>query len=851
MATIPDGYRRVEGSERRPARGARRVAPSEPNEKFSFTIRVRRRPDAPPVPDQNFWAANPPGTRQFLSPEELVARSGAAQGDLDKVAEFARSQGFEVVGTSTARRTVRLSGTVAQASTAFAVDLARYESPEQTYRGREGYVHLPAEIADVVEGVFGLDNRRMARRSAIPAGAVFVKPAQIAQLYDFPPLFAAGQTVGILEFGGGFSQSDLNQFCAAQMPPIPAPTPTIVSVDGQSTTPGSAASPNPADGEVALDVQVVAAIAQGANIVMFFAPFSDDGWIDAVTTAIYESPLRLTSLTVSWGQSEDQWDSGTMNSLDIAFAEASLLGITIFSGSGDFGSNNQDNDGNAHVEFPASDPWVTACGGTFTANPTSKPFKEGTWNDNSGATGGGVSALPPVSSGGTGFTVPPWQAGLTVTLLGAATPSPLTGRGVPDIAGNASPFSGYPIVLYGETTPNGGTSAVGPLYAALMAIIAAKTGWPLGFLNPLLYQIGGTPGQTALVPIDDGGNNELISGFVLPNGDTAEACPAYVAPPTPGWNACTGWGRIDGNALLKVLVPLEETRPIDDEHPFSFGAGGEWLYHNDGGGSSSSGNSINAGQMNTANIYDCTYVYNNAPNNAVFVADNQSAGNGAVGLFGRSRGSSWSIGVAGECVNGSAVYGIATGEVASQGIGVVGRSMNGIATETLPLEQVVGAPIGVLGHSEVGPGVRGHGGVLLKQPQAGLTLAPQLAAPGGVFSSGRLQDQSLSYIFPSDTPQTVSLDALPQARLVPSVAAQHINDVVKPELPVVGQVGDLFLLVPPLQSPVQSSAGFFGSAQLYVCTAVVPERGDVANPAGPRWQEVQLGTALLPGGPIS
>jgi kumamolisin len=847
MAGIPVGYRRIEGSERRPARGARRVSPADPNEKLSFTIRVRRRPDAAPLPDQEFWAANPPGKRQFLSREELVAQSSAAQADLDKVTAFVRSRGFEIVGTSAARRTLRVSGTVEQANRAFAVDLGRYESPEESYRGREGHVHLPVEVADVVEGVFGLDNRRMAHRAGGGSpGAVPLTPPQVAGLYNFPPLKAAGQTIGILEFGGGWAftgtpcqQNDLHRFCKGLG--VKTPTPTVVSVDGASTTSysGSSSSPNSDDVEVALDVQVVASVAQGANIVIFFAPFSNDGWIDAVTTAIYESPLRLTALSISWSQPEDQWDSGTMYFLSLAFAEAALLGMTVFASSGDYGSCTTDNDGNPHVKYPSSDPWVTACGGTFIANATKTPFTEGTWNDSTGATGGGesapaivggVSVPPSPSSGSTGFPVPSWQNGLKATTILPSGSAPLTGRGVPDVAGNASSFSGYDIIVYGAPTLSlfggrtiaggSGTSAVSPLYSALIAIIAAKAGWPIGFLNPLLYAIGNTPTLKSLVfvGINDGLNNELsLSGFT--------PCTAYVSTSTSGWNACTGWGRINGNELLRVLIPLEETRPISPEAPFSFGAGGEWLYHDDGGGSASSGDSISAGQFNTADIYECTYVYNNSPNNAVLVADNTSTGNGAVGLFGRSRGSSWSIGVAGESQTGCAVYGIATGEQPSSPnvIGVVGRSMGGIATETLPLEEVVGEPIGVLGHSANGPGVRGHGGPLLKQPQAGEFLPPAAAAPGGVFSSGRLQDLGLF----RDPPQTVSLDSLPQLRLVPSVGTK---------LPVTAQVGDLFLVVH------QASDATF-PAQLFICTAL----STFAAEPVPQWQQVQMG-APIPGG---
>jgi hypothetical protein len=153
--------------------------------------------------------------------------------------------------------------------------------------------------------------------------------------------------------------------------------------------------------------------------------------------------------------------------------------------------------------------------------------------------------------------------------------------------------------------------------------------------------------------------------------------------------------------------------------------------------------------------------------------------------------------------------------------------MGGVATETLPLEQVLGEPVGVLGHSAFGPGVRGHGGQLLKQPEAGTTFPGIEAAPGGVFSSGRLEDKGLF----TDPPQTVSVDSRPQLRLVPSVGAT---------LPLIAQVGDLFLVIPPSKRDQDA----FPTARLFVCTALSP----YASGAVPQWQGVLLTAVSLPGG---
>jgi kumamolisin len=860
MAELPANYRNVQGSERRPARGARRVSDADPTEKFSFTVRVRRRVDAPALPDQSYWAANPTGSARFPSPDKVLANASAAQGDLDKVTDFARSHGFEIVEVSAARRTVRLSGTVDQANRTFAIELGQYESDEETYRGREGAVSLPTDVADVVSGIFGLDNRKMARRggNGDPAGTTGLTPLQVAALYNFPTsLQAAGQTVGIIEFGGGFKQSDLDLFC--QNMNVPAPTPTLISVNGQTTNvyAGSRTQQNLSDQEVALDVQVVASVAQGARINMYFAPNSDDGWIDAVTTAIYQSPLPLTALSISWGGSEDNWDTSTMQILDEAFMEAAVLGISVFADSGDYGSNNVNNDGSPHVNYPASDPWVTGCGGTTISNLGSPAFSEVTWNDTLGATGGGVSSplpgavFPPLGRGfmnfvsGTGFPAPPWQAGLTFTAVGGQ-PTALTGRGVPDVAGNGCPNSGYPIITYGVLFGNfpngtfGGTSAVAPLYASLIAILAARVGWPLGYLNPLLYSIAATPGQTSLVGISGGGNNALNPQAVLPGSSASvDPCTAYVA--TTGWNACTGLGRIDGAALLAALVLAEQTRPFDADVPFSFGGGGEWLNITtpdfEGGGnwnvhsqiqygSHFSGDSIIAGRVNAWNKNDSTYLAAISDDNAVLAADNFTNTGGGVGVYGRCRGIGGSIGVAGVSSIGCGVYGICGGTATSpRAVGVVGRALGGLATEYLPIEDLVGEAVGVLGHATYGLGVRGHGGTLLKQPQAGQTLPASPSAPGGCFSSGRLSDQALH----GATVQTVSLDAAAQLRLVPSTDAT---------LPKTGQIGDLFFVYVDVDqaSPVTRAA--FG-AQLWICTYV--DKGLAY------WERVQLGTQVAGG----
>jgi kumamolisin len=300
MREIPAGYSRLENSARVPAAGARLVGPADPAETLSVTLRVRRRPDAPPLPGPEELAAPPPGQRRFLSREDFAARYGAAPADLAAVADFARGQGLTVIESNAARRSVIASGTVEQMSRAFAVDLGRYETPTHAYRGREGHLHLPANLSNVVEAVFGLDNRQMARplhaRVSSPAlGINPLTPPQVAKLYDFPSSQAAtGQTIGLLEFGGGYRLSDIQKFFNGLG--LKTPNLTAVGVDGATNAPGINSDE---DTEVALDIDVAGAVAPGANVTVYFAPWTEKGWVDAVTTAVHDAVNRPSVLSIS------------------------------------------------------------------------------------------------------------------------------------------------------------------------------------------------------------------------------------------------------------------------------------------------------------------------------------------------------------------------------------------------------------------------------------------------------------------------------------------------------------------------------------------------------------------------
>jgi hypothetical protein len=558
MANIPTNYHRIDGSELRPAYGARLVGPADTGEALKVVVCVRQRPDAPPLPSHSHWVATPPGKRKFLSSQEFAAKHGASQADIDAVAQFARAQGLTVVDTDLVGRMVVLSGTVEQVSRAFAVDLWRYESPDGPYRGHDGPIHVPADLADIVTAVFGLDNRRAGHRNSVgdPPGFATTVPPAVAKLYNFPPVPAAinKQTIGVIEFNidsqGGWIQTDIDStlfgFGLAT-----STTPIDVPVTG-ANNPGSASDPNPADPEVLLDICVAASVAPGATIKVYWGAdtTSASDWL-AVLTAIVKDPPDV--LTCSWvlADGDDSLSSAQVNPISEKFQALAAMGVSVFVACGDDGARSLTTDGLVHVQYPGSDPWVTSCGGTTISTVPS--FVEWVWNDFSPAdgttpqaTGGGVSALF------TGALVPEWQQVVSVpfSLNGGAT----VARGVPDVAGNASLNSGYLLTLYGLSTgPLGGTSAVAPLYAGLAALINATVGSDVGFLNPTLYAFRDTVCRDI--------NDQLFPGSPPDNSVPAftnefsdRHYPAVTGYPSgPGWDACSGLGVIDGGALLGAL----------------------------------------------------------------------------------------------------------------------------------------------------------------------------------------------------------------------------------------------------------------------------------------------------------
>ncbi len=526
MAALPRfaSQRRVPlaGSERKPFTAEITPLPATvakpPTKKGRMTVSVIVAPKTPLTMKRG-------RPQERLTRAAFASRHGANPASVRLVRAFAKEFGLTAeLAAQPGRRTVHLSGSLAAMQKAFGVSLSMRITDAGSFRVREGAIYLPEELQGHVLAVLGLDNRPQARphfRIAQPhATNVSYTPVQVGMLYGFPAgATASGQTIGLIELGGGYRAADVTAYFKTLG--LPAPAITAVSVDGGKNTPGNA---NGADGEVMLDIEVSASIASGAKVAVYFTPNTDQGFIDAVTTAVHDTVNKPSVISISWGGPESTWTTQAWTALDAACQAAAAVGVTITVAAGDDGSTDGGTGNN--VDFPASSPYVLACGGTTLRGSGTTITSEVVWNElaiGEGATGGGVSTL---------FPLPTWQQNSNVP----AAPTSGGGRGVPDVAGDADPSTGYVIRVDGETTVIGGTSAVAPLWAGLIALANQQNGVAAGFVNPALYAAAA---KKAFRDITQGNNGAFSAG--------------------PGWDACSGQGSPVGSAVIQLLGAASST----------------------------------------------------------------------------------------------------------------------------------------------------------------------------------------------------------------------------------------------------------------------------------------------------
>ncbi len=507
------------GSERTAIPGARPVGAVPAGTRFEVTVILR--PKQPLTGSAAERAAEdlPPAQRRYLTRGELAERYGANPDDAVRVRAFARGYGLKVKKVDLGRRSLVLAGRAAAFCAAFGTVLQLYDYPDGSFRGRTGELTIPADLQGVIVGVFGLDDRpqgqahfQVSSRGPAAANGSFT-PVELAQLYRFPTgLDGSGECIAIVELGGGYRTADLKTYFKRLG--LPAPKVKAVLVDGAHNQPTNA---NSADGEVMLDIEVAASIAPRASIVVYFAPNSDRGFLDAINQAVQDKTNRPSVVSISWGGAEPGWTAQALTQFDQAFQAAAALGVTVCAAAGDNGSSDGVADGHPHVDFPASSPNVLGCGGTRLVASGTQISSETVWNEGpNSATGGGVSGT---------FPQPVYQKGIPIP-AGAAS-----GRGVPDVAGDADPATGYQVRVDGQDLVIGGTSAVAPLWAGLIALFNQKLGKPVGFLNPSIY--ASQAGKTIFNDVTSGNNGAFAAGA--------------------GWDACTGWGSPIGASLLATL----------------------------------------------------------------------------------------------------------------------------------------------------------------------------------------------------------------------------------------------------------------------------------------------------------
>ncbi|WP_169725445.1 S53 family peptidase [Alicyclobacillus contaminans] len=353
-------------------------------------------------------------------------------------------------------------------------------------------------------------------------------PADIRRLYNIPAdLDGAGQTIGILEFSNGYSLRDAHQFWSLHG--IARPRLTFVSVDGTRNDGGI----NPDDEEASLDLQWAGAVAPKAHLIVYEANAGrtyDEFAQALIRTLRYilrDTVHQPSVLSISYGDAETNFAPQSLTEISDLVEQLSARGVTVCIASGDqgaYGMHNLRGPLTPHADAPATVPAAVAVGGTSLQPDGTETAWTYNGPDNGGATGGGFSAV---------FGRTPYQAALH-----------LVTRGIPDVALNADPATGYQIVFHGKPAVVGGTSVACPVLAAIIALAnqrrAQRGRQPLAHVTELLYRSPASAGYRDVTV----GNN------------TYNGVPGFSAG--PGWDACTGWGSVDATAFINYLAAAED-----------------------------------------------------------------------------------------------------------------------------------------------------------------------------------------------------------------------------------------------------------------------------------------------------
>ena len=515
---------RLAGTSLRLPRGVRRELLPPSTAPLTITLHLRSKADRDAL--RAVFEAIISGRRAPLTREEFAAEFGSTKQAVEVVRRFARANGFRVGQVDLVKRTLSLTGPATRLAQAFGVNRVRLSRGDTAWDSFTGYVYLPRELAGSVIGVLGFDGSPELRRghgshqlsATPPKPKVSYTAPEVAELYRFPPgLDGRGQSVGVIALGGGYLNSDMRHYFRALRLPVPRIRAQGVGAKNKPRGPTAEY-----DGEVTGDIQTVGAIAPRARITVYFAPNTPRGFFEAVSAAVHDTRARNTVISISWGQAEVHWRKSLMRAFNELLLEAAILGVTVCCSSGDSGSFADAYDRKPHVNFPGSSPFVLSCGGTTLMGTRTRIGSERVWHNETGASGGGVSEM---------FDLPHWQSGFRVPRAAKG----YRGRGVPDVASNADPLTGYRVYVHGNWGVGAGTSASSPLWAGLIARINQHAGTSVGLPTPYLYrEFDNLVKAGAVVPVTHG-NNGLYHA-------------------RKGWSCCTGAGTPRGDKLASAFA---------------------------------------------------------------------------------------------------------------------------------------------------------------------------------------------------------------------------------------------------------------------------------------------------------
>jgi kumamolisin len=502
------------------------------NANVDFKIKVRGRNDAGIFEYADAILAG--RINKTLTHEEFNARFAATDQDIAAARAWAESKGFMITNVHAPTGKISLRGSVPSVQTAFGITLQQGRTASASYRTYDGHPSIESSIADVIVGVTHINTAPnvvpLHRKLDTVPQAGFTSqphtPQQMATAYNFPPGDGTNSVVALIQLGGGYSQANLNSTFAYQN--LTVPTCIDVGVDGGvnnvSDTYGGL--------EVMLDICCAGGICYKGTLVTYFGGYtSGEYFADTIAAALHDTTNKPQVLSISWGSGEVVSDPY----FESVLASSIILGIPVLAAAGDDGAKAFWAIAWPSVMYPASSIYTVAVGGTSVyTNLDGSISEELVWNT-SGATGGGISSI---------FSVPDYQTGLT-SLRTDGVQAALSYRGVPDIAANADPYTGY-VYFY---APNNlqvtvcGTSAASPLMAGLIALCIGSSGKKFDNIFNTIYK---NPGAFRDITIGD--NN-----FGYPYGFSA----------TVGWDACTGMGVPIGTSLYALLgsARTNETYP--------------------------------------------------------------------------------------------------------------------------------------------------------------------------------------------------------------------------------------------------------------------------------------------------